>query len=180
MPNEIDLGFSDELEPAVRSVYSSQDWTAVLDTALSVMTQKLHQGTQFPYFPDAQTIWDKPKSLSLYVVDTAEGQALNLEARGKDYATNVLSYPSALPSEILNMMEVIELGELVLCHQVIDDEARAQGKTLKAHLTHLVIHGLLHLLGFDHEISDADADEMESFEIQILEKLGIQNPYLEP
>ena len=109
-----------------------------------------------------------------------KGRAVNLAARGKDYATNVLSYPSELPTEMTTLLGEIELGELVLCHEVVLNEADEQNKSFESHLTHLIIHGLLHLLGFDHEISDADADQMEGFEIEILAQLGIDNPYLEP
>lgn len=180
MPNEIKLGFDDDLTNTVQSLYFDIDLNKIVETTLSIMTQKLHHGIDFVYFPDAIQIWHMPKSVSIYVVNHAQGRAVNLAARGKDYATNVLSYPSELPTEMTTLLGEIELGEPVLCHEVVLNEADEQNKSFESHLTHLIIHGLLHLLGFDHEISDADADQMEGFEIEILAQLGIDNPYLEP
>lgn len=116
--------------------------------------------------------------MDIYITNTTEGRQLNLDARGKDYATNILSYPSELPSDVLDLMDDIPLGELIICHGVLVREANEQDKQFEDHLHHLLVHGILHLLGFDHEISDADADEMEGFEIEILQGLGISNPYL--
>lgn len=180
MPNEIKLGFDDDLTKTVQSLYFDIDLNKIVEKTLSIMTQKLHDGIDFVYFPDAIQIWNMPKSVSIYVVNHAKGRAVNLAARGKDYATNVLSYPSELPTEVIALLGEIELGELVLCHEVVLNEADEQNKSFKSHLTHLIVHGLLHLLGFDHEISDTDADQMEGFEIEILAQLGIDNPYLEP
>ncbi len=105
--------------------------------------------------------------ICLRIVDETESQALNKQFRGKDKPTNVLSFP---------FEEEDYLGDLALCHNVIQAEALAQHKNLRAHYLHLVIHGILHLLGFDHE-NEADATEMEQIEIELLAQLKIANPY---
>lgn len=109
------------------------------------------------------------QSLTLRIVDTEESRTLNKTYRGKDKPTNVLSFP---------FNESNHLGDLVLCHTVIAKEAIEQSKTLKDHYTHLVVHGILHLLGYDHENIE-DAQEMEALEIDLLNELHINNPYEE-
>ena len=113
--------------------------------------------------------------LSVRVVEAEEMQRLNSEYRGKDKPTNVLSFPAGdiagLPDDA-----VVPLGDLVVCASVIRDEASAQGKALKDHWAHMIVHGTLHLLGFDHEDDDEAAD-MEGLEIEILNTHGIANPY---
>lgn len=124
---------------------------------------------------------DKPISLSLYLVDSGEGKTLNHDYRGKDYATNVLSFPSDLPAEIIPELDEYPLGELIICLPVVIREAKEQGKTPQHHFTHLLVHGCLHLLGYDHELSDTvteqDAADMEAIEVAVLSKLEIANPY---
>ncbi len=110
--------------------------------------------------------------LLIRIVDKAEIQNLNKTYRHKDQATNVLSFPSDLPVEIDESI----LGDVVICTDVVDEEAKAQNKTFDHHLLHMAIHGTLHLLGFDH-IEESDANKMESLEIKILEKIEIANPY---
>ena len=110
--------------------------------------------------------------LSVRVVDEAEGQALNRQYRGKDYATNVLSFPAELPDGV----DLPLLGDLVLCAPVVAREAAEQGKPEHAHWAHLVVHGVLHLLGFDHETS-VEADVMEGEERRVLARLGFPDPY---
>ncbi len=117
---------------------------------------------------------DKPFELTIRIVDSKESQQLNKQYRGKDKPTNVLSFPFEAPEGI----ELNLLGDLLICNQVVVDEAKIQNKALFDHWAHMVIHGCLHLVGFDH-ISDSEAQEMESLEISILAKLGINNPYLE-
>lgn len=110
--------------------------------------------------------------LLIRIVDKVEIQNLNKTYRHKDQATNVLSFPSDLPVEIDESI----LGDVVICTDVVDEEAKAQNKTFDHHLLHMAIHGTLHLLGFDH-IEESDANKMESLEIKILEKIEIANPY---
>ncbi|QIB52886.1 rRNA maturation RNase YbeY [Pseudomonas sp. OIL-1] len=111
--------------------------------------------------------------LTIRLVDADESRELNHEYRGKDYATNVLSFPSDLPPEL----NIPLLGDLVICVPVVLQEAAEQGKTAEAHWAHMVIHGCLHLLGYDH-VEDTEAEEMETLERQLLGELGISDPYL--
>ncbi|MEY2632964.1 MAG: hypothetical protein RIR00_1618 [Pseudomonadota bacterium] len=107
-------------------------------------------------------------SVTLRFVDPDEGQALNREYRGKDYATNVLSFPYEY--------EPLVMGDLVICPAVVQREATEQGKPEAAHYAHLVVHGMLHLQGWDHE-DDAAAEEMEAEERRVLALLGYPDPY---
>jgi probable rRNA maturation factor len=111
--------------------------------------------------------------LTIRLVDEAEGRELNNTWRHKDYATNVLSFPADVPDEFL---DIPLLGDLVICVPVVAREAAEQSKTLDAHWAHLVIHGCLHLLGYDH-IDDEEAEEMEALERTLLEELGFPDPY---
>jgi probable rRNA maturation factor len=110
--------------------------------------------------------------LAIRVVDTKEACSLNRHYRGKDYATNVLSFPADLPPE----MQVPLLGDLVICAPVVAKEALEQGKSLAAHYAHLTIHGVLHLLGLDHE-DEREAEAMERIERELLADLGYADPY---
>ena len=116
--------------------------------------------------------------LALRIVGTKEGRALNRHYRGKDYATNVLSFPADLPEGLPAGVRLPLLGDLVLCAPVIAKEAREQKKPLAAHYAHMTVHGALHLLGWDHD-NDTDADCMEQLEREILAGIGIEDPYLE-
>ena len=111
--------------------------------------------------------------VSLYIVDEDESQELNSQYRGKDYPTNVLSFPFEAPPG----MELPLLGDLVICRQVVEQEAVEQNKPLEAHWAHMVVHGSLHLLGYDH-IEDEEAEEMEALERDIMQELGFADPYL--
>jgi len=117
--------------------------------------------------------------IGIACVDLDQSQQLNLEYRRKDKPTNVLSFPSEIPEEILPMLAARPLGDLVICIPVVLQEAAEQHKVPVEHFTHMLVHGILHLLGYDHEISDEDAEEMEALEIEILAKLGLNNPYQE-
>ena len=112
--------------------------------------------------------------LAIRVVDSKEGLALNRHYRGKDCATNVLSFPAELPAGVDLPMPL--LGDLVICAPVVVKEAKEQGKELNAHFAHLTIHGVLHLLGMDH-VDEREAVAMEQLEREILAGLGYDNPY---
>ena len=149
MSNHIDLQLAcDSTE--VPSLELFQRWT---DLALSTVT-------------------DKEFELTIRLVNIDESQQLNSQYRQKDKPTNVLSFPFEVPDGI----ELNLLGDLVVCVQVVEQEAKEQNKKLFDHWAHMIIHGCLHLLGYDH-INDADADEMEALEIKILANLSINNPY---
>lgn len=116
--------------------------------------------------------------LAIRLVDAREGQALNRHYRGRDYATNVLSFPADLPEGLPEGVRLPLLGDLVICPPVVEREAREQGKPLAAHYAHLTVHGTLHLLGWDHG-NDVEAEAMEQLEREILAGLGIDDPYRE-
>ncbi|MEO5606221.1 MAG: rRNA maturation RNase YbeY [Polaromonas sp.] len=146
---------------------------------------QLSLSLQFGKFPDAAlhraalprhsvTRWirhalQSDAEITVRIVDAEEGQALNHDYRGKDYATNVLTFDYTQAPYVT--------ADLVLCAPVVEREAREQGKTLQAHYAHLLVHGTLHAQGHDHETSEADAEAMEALEIGILAGLGIDNPY---
>ena len=114
--------------------------------------------------------------LAIRIVDAREGRALNRHYRGKDHATNVLSFPAELPEGLPKNVKLPLLGDLVICAPVVAREAREQKKPLAAHYAHMTVHGALHLLGWDHE--DArEADCMEQLEREILATLGFSDPY---
>ncbi|WP_374555447.1 rRNA maturation RNase YbeY [Thermomonas sp.] len=116
--------------------------------------------------------------LAIRLVDEKEGRALNHHYRGKDYATNVLSFPAELPEGLPKGVKLPLLGDLVLCAPVVAREAKEQGKPLNAHYAHLTVHGCLHLLGWDHE-DPREAEAMERLEREILAGLGLPDPYLD-
>ncbi|HEY2037201.1 MAG TPA: rRNA maturation RNase YbeY, partial [Steroidobacteraceae bacterium] len=115
------------------------------------------------------------RELGVRVVGSTESRRLNARYRGKDKPTNVLSFPPAsLPGR--QGVDLRPLGDLVICAQVVRSEARAQRKPLEAHWAHLVVHGALHLIGYDHE-REQEAKRMERREIAVLRRLGFANPY---
>ena len=111
--------------------------------------------------------------LTVRIVDTQESHQLNHKYRGKDKPTNVLSFPFEAPPGI----ELDLLGDLIICRQVVEKEAEEQSKPLLAHWAHMVVHGSLHLLGYDH-IEDDEAEEMESLETEIMQSMGFEDPYI--
>lgn len=110
--------------------------------------------------------------LTIRLVDNAESQQLNHEYRGKDKPTNVLSFPFEAPPQV----PIPLLGDLIIAVTVVEQEAAEQNKTTTAHWAHMVVHGCLHLLGYDH-IKDDEAEIMENLERQILAELGFADPY---
>jgi probable rRNA maturation factor len=114
----------------------------------------------------------KSAELAIRIVGTREGRHLNRDYRGKDYATNVLSFPTEWPEGVSLPL----IGDLAICAPVVAREAAEQGKPANHHWAHMTVHGVLHLLGYDH-IEDADAEAMEALETRILAKLGINDPY---
>ena len=114
--------------------------------------------------------------LAIRIVGTKEGRALNRHYRGKDYATNVLSFPAELPEGLPKDVKMPLLGDLVLCAPVVAREAKEQKKPLAAHYAHLTVHGVLHLLGWDHD-DEREAECMEQLEREILATMGIADPY---
>lgn len=114
--------------------------------------------------------------VSLKYVSEAESAELNENYRGKASATNVLSFPADLPKEIASQLGYSPLGDIVICPAVLEAQAIAQGKTLLTHWVHLLTHGVLHLLGYEHEEED-EAQKMEALEVLILKNNGFDNPY---
>ncbi|MGB3069584.1 MAG: rRNA maturation RNase YbeY [Ottowia sp.] len=113
-----------------------------------------------------------PAEITVRIVDAEEGRALNQSYRGKDYATNVLTFDYARPPEA-----PVVSADLVLCAPVLEREAAELGKPLAEHYAHLLVHGTLHAQGWDHETSEADAEAMEALETQIMAALGLPDPY---
>jgi len=115
-----------------------------------------------------------PAELTVRFVDSAEGQVLNRDYRGKDYATNVLTFAYNEGEELLD--DEPTQADIILCTDVLQREAEEQKKTVEEHAAHLVVHGVLHAQGYDHE-HDEEAEEMEQFERDIMEVLGYPDPY---
>lgn len=114
--------------------------------------------------------------LAIRIVGSKEGRSLNRHYRGKDYATNVLSFPAEVPEGLPKGVKMPLLGDLVLCAPVVAREAKEQKKPLAAHYAHLTVHGVLHLLGWDHD-DEREAECMEQLEREILATMGIADPY---
>lgn len=145
-----------------------------LDFQLASDAANIPTESQFQSWLNAAvTPFQQVAEVTIRVVDEAESQQLNFDYREKDKPTNVLSFPFQQPPGI---EELPLLGDLVICAQVVAREAAEQNKSLDAHWAHMVVHGCLHLLGFDH-ITEDEAQEMEAEEIQILADLGFPNPY---
>jgi len=158
MAHVIDLQIACEQADLPNELPSESQFQLWIDTALAQVTSEPQQDFE----------------LTIRLVNHEESQQLNNQYRGKDKPTNVLSFPFEVPEGV----ELNLLGDLIICIEVMKQEAQDQNKALFDHWAHLVVHGCLHLVGFDH-ISDSEAAEMESIEIAVLEKLGITNPYLE-
>jgi probable rRNA maturation factor len=115
--------------------------------------------------------FDKKSEIAVAIATKAEIQNFNKDYRNLDKPTNVLSFPSGVPIEIADI-----LGDIIICFEVVEVEAQEQNKTFENHLIHMLVHGFLHLLGYDH-IDEKDATKMEDLEIEILKDLEIPNPY---
>ena len=150
---------------------SSSPWEPLVRKAAEAAIAE----SAFPQLAEAL----RPIELSVRLASDEEVRGLNAHWRGKDKPTNVLSFPMAEAYELEQSDEdgpAIMLGDIVLAHGVVEREAAEKGVSLNQHATHLVVHGTLHLLGYDHE-AEADAAEMESREVRALARLGIANPY---
>lgn len=147
-------------------------------TALTVDIQRVLEAPGLPGDDDltrwASAAWqqDHGSEVTVRIVGREESAELNSQYRHKSGPTNVLSFPFEAPAGIT----VPLAGDLIICAPVVADEARDQSKTLTAHWAHMIIHGMLHLQGFDH-LNDTDAEIMESLEIRLLDGLGFGNPY---
>ncbi|WGE59869.1 rRNA maturation RNase YbeY [Actinobacillus equuli] len=154
--------------------------TPIIDLQIAAENSKdlpsLEQFTQWvqrALAHEAQTEDFPETEITIRIVDEAESHELNLTYRGKDKPTNVLSFPFEVPEGI----ELPLLGDLIICRQVVEKEAQEQQISLESHWAHLAIHGTLHLLGYDH-IEDAEAEEMEGLETEIMQSLGFEDPYI--
>ena len=146
----------------------------LIDLQLACTSKELPTLELFQQWADAAltSVTNQEFEITIRLVDIEESRQLNNQYRQKDKPTNVLSFPFEVPDGI----ELNLLGDLVICVQVVEQEAKEQDKLLSDHWAHMIIHGCLHLLGYDH-INDSDADEMEALEVKILANLSISNPY---
>ncbi|WP_416886441.1 rRNA maturation RNase YbeY [Marinospirillum sp.] len=150
-----------------------------LQIATQAPVETLPCEADFQRWLDLAYAADQPATeVTLRLVDHEESQALNAAYRGKDAPTNVLSFPFEAPIDLPPEAELSLLGDLIICVPKVLEEAQQQGKPVLHHWAHLVIHGLLHLQGFDHETED-EAEVMEHLEVQLLAQLGIADPYQE-
>ena len=148
--------------------------SVILDLQLACAdTANLPSEADFQRWLDAAVLpFQEEAEVTVRLVDEAESNQLNLTYRGKDKPTNVLSFPFECPPGV----ELPLLGDLIICRQVVEREASEQNKPLLAHWAHMVVHGSLHLLGYDH-IDDEEAEEMEALEVEFMQTLGYDNPY---
>jgi len=147
--------------------------TFSIDVQKATAFQPLPDEEQFEAWVTAALRRSEDAELTVRLVDREESRQLNSQYRGKDQPTNVLSFPADLPPGI----ELPLLGDVVICAPLVAEEAEAQSKAVESHWAHLVIHGVLHLMGYDHQ-AEKEAEEMESLEVELLDSLGIANPYV--
>lgn len=154
--------------------------TVIIDVINDSASSQIPAATELQVWCDAAIkhlpASKKPQSLGVRIVDEAESAEINLAYRGKNHATNVLSFGADIPEIVMSSLEEIPLGDLLICAQVVEREANEQNKVLNAHWAHMLIHGILHLHGFDHE-TDEEAAQMETLESDILLSLGFDKPY---
>lgn len=146
--------------------------TIEVDVQHATVFQPLPGNQEFNLWVSTALQENDDAALTLRLVDEAESRELNFRYRRKDAPTNVLSFPAGLPPGI----DVPLLGDIVICAPLVHIEAMAQNKPVQAHWAHLVIHGVLHLLGHDHQ-DEQEAREMEAIEVDLLFSLGFPNPY---
>ncbi|RDE06915.1 rRNA maturation RNase YbeY [Sphingomonas aracearum] len=163
-----------EIELSREEPWPEADWAALAARAARSAMERTAQG-ELLTLPAAVEI-------SVRLTDDGEVRQLNGQYRGKDKPTNVLSFPMVQPDLLDTVTQnsddgEVLLGDIVLAHGVCEAEAAERGISVEAHATHLIVHGTLHLLGYDH-IDDAEADAMEAIEIDALASLGLSNPYL--
>ena len=145
----------------------------IVDLQIACDDKAIPEKIDFQCWVEAALVpYNKPFELTVRLVNIEESRELNHQYRGKDKATNVLSFPFDVPEGI----ELDLLGDLVICVDVVEQEAKEQQKNVNAHWAHMTVHGCLHLLGFDH-IEDDEADEMEALETKIITGLGYPAPY---
>lgn len=145
-----------------------------INVQVESQNQKIPNKTQLKKWCSIVFKKNQQYALCLRIVDKTESQNLNSKWRKKDYPTNVLSFPLDIPQ---GLFETNFLGDVIICAPIIEQEAFEQKKDIQAHWAHIIIHGCLHLLGYDH-ISDEDAQVMEELEVNLLKKLGFSNPYI--
>lgn len=145
-----------------------------VDLQIACTNSDLPREDQFQKWVNASLLPDHDNlELTIRVVECEESENLNNQYRNKNKPTNVLSFPFEVPKGInLNL-----LGDIVICADIVSQETLVQNKTLLEHWAHMTIHGCMHLLGYDH-VNDSDAEHMEALEIDILAKLGFNNPYI--
>jgi probable rRNA maturation factor len=150
---------------------------AELEVQRASTSDSLPDDEQFQLWVEA-ALAGKPEkfTLAIRVVDETEAHRFNLKFRDKDYATNVLSFPGELPGGLPEEIRQAQLGDLLICAPVVAREAKEQCRSEVDHWAHLTIHGVLHLLGYDHE-QQSEAVLMEALETEILANLGISDPY---
>ena len=147
----------------------------VLDIQVVSQSKQLPDQEQFQYWVDAVlNDGSEDSELVIRIVDEAEMTQFNEQYRDKKGSTNILSFPFEAPEGVENYL----LGDMLVCAPVVEKEAQQQNKELEHHWAHMIVHGVLHLLGYDH-VDDEDAEEMEALEIKILKKINIKNPYEE-
>lgn len=169
MQHPLHINLHEEIAAGWQSFLDAPDYQEVIHHLYN-LAPDFHQHTLYEFEPDLAFL------CSLKLTDDADIRIMNRDFRGKDKPTNVLSFPDGGHEELDDGTAVIYLGDLVFAYETIAAEAHDQGKNFQAHFMHLCVHGLLHLLGYDHE-DDDDANEMEQLEISLLEKCGFDNPY---
>jgi len=153
----------------------------LLDIQLASQSANLPETSQIQQWVDAALAdYAHDTEIVVRIVDTEESAELNSQYRQKQGPTNILSFPFELPEALADMedMPINLLGDLVICAPTLRDEAQQQHKPLADHWAHIIVHGVLHLLGYDH-LDDDEADIMENKEISILQSLNIKNPYIQ-